>query len=349
MSEQLKEPFLRPNLTNKGTLPDGKEPVAECPDIWCAGNTPIFDFQNTLASEEYYQSASETKYISGYNNYFYLRVKNGSDKEINDLSAQIFYAPSSIICWPSEWKAMPVENHAEGDTVNTFDKIPSQAVGVAKAPFIMPRSLSQDVNYCYIARVYSDEYPNPVPSQLSPIYIASMLTKHMFWGQKNIASVPVEDAPQISITINVSVPAESLGTGNMWLLALYTEEAEKLQVEVRNSRTDDNGKQIVLSKQNAEEDMFIGRFRLDKGYSSQLSVYVYLPEGYVATEKEKFILNMGYIVNGEEYKQATDLDALNETFKTMALRELRTNGEATDNIEGVVRVGSYTVQLKAKK
>lgn len=45
MAEVLKEPFLRPNPQNQGTLPDGTESTCECPDIWCAGDTPIFDFQ----------------------------------------------------------------------------------------------------------------------------------------------------------------------------------------------------------------------------------------------------------------------------------------------------------------
>lgn len=335
MAEVLKEPFLRPNINNKGTLPAGKESTCECPDIWCAGDTPIFDFQKKLADD--YDKASDTQYVRGHDNYFYLRMKNGSEKEIKDMSARLYYAKASIINWPSEWKSVSVENQDEGDTVNSFGNVAAKAVGIVKAPFILERDLAVDENYCFIAQIYSDSYPNPKPNEDNPLYISSLLKQHLLWGQQNMAAISAGNVPQVDITRHITVPAESTGTGKLWLLSLHTENADKLDVEVRNSRTDDEGKEIKLERQRAERDMPIaGRFVLNKGYSSQLSVYIYLPDGYVVTGNERFELDMGYIVNHEERKQAQKMGLISSAYDLDLL----------GSDESVINVGKYVMCLK---
>lgn len=346
MDTMLKEPYLRPNLNNQGTLPDGTEPLAQCPDIWGAGDAPVADFQNALATAEAYASASSTSYVRGHNNYYYLRLRNGSDQPVRDMSAQLFFAPASLICWPSEWKSVPVENHAPADVTNTFDTVAAGEVGVAKAPFLLPRNLAEGDKYCLLARLFSDAYPNPMPSELSPIYIASMLTEHLLWGQQNMAAVPAGDMPQVAATFNLSVPAESFGAGNLWLLSLHTENAGQLQVEIRNSRTDDAGKQIKLEKQTVTEDMFLGRYQLNKGYSSQMSIYIYIPAGYTVTGQEHFKVDVAYIVNAEEYKQSAELNLLNPALKAKYTEALTARKESIGQMEGVIRVGEFTVCLK---
>lgn len=334
MAEVLKEPFLRPNINNKGTLPDGKESTCECPDIWCAGDTPIFDFRKKLADD--YAKASDTQYVRGHDNYFYLRMKNGSEKEIKDMSAKLYYAKASIINWPSEWKSVSVENQDEGDTVNSFGTVAAGAVGVVKAPFILERDLAVDENYCFIAQIYSDDYPNPKPED-NPLYISSLLKEHLLWGQQNMTAISAGNVPQVDITRHITVPAESTGTGKLWLLSLHTENADKLDVEIRNSRTDDEGKEIKLERQRAKSDMPIaGRFVLNKGYNSQVSLYVYLPDGYVVSGNERFELDMGYIVNHEEREQAQRMGLISSEYDLDFL----------GSDESVINVGKYVMCLK---
>lgn len=334
MAEVLKEPFLRPNPQNQGTLPDGTESTCECPDIWCAGDTPIFDFQKKLSDD--YNKSSDTQYVRGHDNYFYLRMKNGSDSEIKDMSAKLYYAKSSIINWPSEWEAVPVENHAEGDTANSFGTVAPGAVGVVKAPFILTRDLAADENYCFIAQLYSDAYPNPKPLENNPIYISAMLKEHLLWGQQNMAKISVGNVPQVDISFNMSVSAESLGTGNMWLLSLHTENADKLDIEIRNSRTDDAGKEIKLERQKAIGDIPIaGRFILNKGYSSQMSIYVYLPDDYTVIGDELFEVDMGYIVKNNELEQAKKLGILSNAY----------DNSCPDSSEMVINIGKYIMRL----
>lgn len=335
MAEVLKEPFLRPNINNKGTLPDGKESTCECPDIWCAGDTPIFDFRKKLAED--YGKASDTQYVRGHDNYFYLRMKNGSEKEIKDMSARLYYAKASIINWPSEWKSVSVENQDEGDTVNSFGNVAAGAVGVVKAPFILERDLAVDENYCFIAQIYSDAYPNPKPEEDNPLYISSLLKQHLLWGQQNMTAISAGNVPQVDIKRHITVPAESTGTGKLWLLSLHTENADKLDVEVRNSRTDDEGKEIKLERQRAKSDMPIaGRFVLNKGYNSQVSLYVYLPDSYVVSGNERFELDMGYIVNHEERKQAQRMGLTSSAYDLNFL----------GSDESVINVGKYVMRFK---
>jgi len=336
MAETLKEPFLRPNPNNQGTLPDGTESTTECPDIWCAGDTPIYDFQKKLSDD--YSKTSDTQYVRGHDNYFYLRMKNGSDSEVKDMSAKLYYAKSSIINWPSEWESVPVENQGKGDAVNSFDTVAAGDVGVVKAPFILTRDLAADECYCFIAQLYSDAYPNPKPSENSPIYISSMLKEHLLWGQQNMAKVSAGNVPQVDISFNMSVSAESTGTGNLWLLSLHTENADKLDVEIRNSRTDDEGKEIKLERQQAKGDIPIaGRFVLNKGYSSQMSIYIYLPDGYTVTGDELFEVDMGYIVKNDELEQAKKLGIISSAYDIACI----------DSDEEVISVGKFVLRLKS--
>lgn len=340
MADTLKEPFLRPNPKNQGTLPDGKESVYECPDIWFAGDTPIADFQKKLAED--YSKTPEAQYVRGHDNYIYLRMKNGSDKEIRDMSAKLYYAPAAVINWPSEWKAVAVEDHGkETDYPNSFDTVAAGAVGVVKAPFVLERDLAVDGHYCFLAQIYSDAYPNPKPPVNSPIGIATMLKEHLLWGQHNITKIGGGDVPKVDMAINMTVPAESAGEGVLWLLSLHTENAKGFEVELRNSRTDDAGKQIKLDRQTLESDdqdiPIPGRFVLKKGYSSQLSIYIYYPEDHSITENEKFVLDMGYIVNNNELAQAKELNILSNAYDNASV-----NGD-----EGVIHVGQFTVCLKA--
>lgn len=348
MSKKLNEPYLRPNLSNAGTLPDGQEPLAQCPDIWCAGDTPVADFQNTLAADEYYLKASDTSYVAGHDNYFYLRLKNGSAEDVKDISAQLFYAPASLICWPSAWNPVPVENHYKGDATNSFDTVAPGAVGVVKAPFLLPSTLSVGENYCLIARIWSDKYPNPMPKELSPIYISSMLTNHLFWGQNNMAKISAGTSPTVDNAFTLAVPAESYGEGDMWILVMETENVagRGIEVEIQNSRTDDSGQQISLAKQPADKIMLIGKFQLKKGYSSQMSIYIYLPDGYVVKGDEKFKITIAYVVNYEEYQLAKTLNLLNDKMKTEMLDALNEHGDSVGQVDGVIKVGEYTVCLK---
>lgn len=348
MANTLKEPFIRPNINNQGDLPDGTEPLAQSPDIWCAADEPVFDFQNVLAKDENYGKASEKSYIQGHDNYYYLRFKNGSEKPVKDMSAELYYASASLINWPSEWRNVPVEGQKKNDTVNSFDTAAPGAVAVARSPFLLPRALAADKSYCIIARLWSHEYPNDMPDELSPIYISEMLGSQMLWGEQNIRNISARDVPQVDARFDLSVPAESCGRGDMWLLNVHTENAEGtgIEIEVRNSRTDNNGKQIVLERGAAKEDMFIGRYRLTKGYRSQMSVYIYLPEGLELPKDIKFKIDIAYIVNGAEYRQSERLGLLNKGLKKYFTAGLNGRQEAADNMEGVIRVGEYTVCLR---
>ena len=348
MAEKINEPFIRPNIDNQGTRPDENESISQSPDIWCAGDKPVFNFQKVLADDDHYGIASEEGYVQGHDNYFYLRFKNGSDKPVKDMCAELYYQEATLINWVSDWKRIPVEGQNDSDTVNHFDTVEPDAVGVAKAPFLLRGDLAAGENYCLIARLWSREYHNDKPTDAC-IYIGQMLKKNMLWGQLNMEKISVRNVPNVVCKFNLSVPAESSYNSDIWYLILESTNAVNtgIEIEIRNSRTDDDGNQILLERCPVYNNFIvIGRHRLKGGYHSQISAYFYLPKGFVHPDNMNFTVKQALEPKKEEYRQAKRLGLLNDNLKNRLMAELKNRQEAVDNIDGVICMGEYTICLR---
>lgn len=186
MNEIVKTPFLRPNLQSQGEVPPEGE-LCLSPDIWCAGIHPMANFQEALATQESYGMLSVEPLVENKKNYFYVRCKNGSSELVEQLQVKLYYTRATIICWPSEWIEMDTDN-SQATHINVIESIPAGEVGVVQAPFVWDfhtRPQTGD-EYCFIAQLFSDLYPNPKPSVQKPIYIAAMLTNGLLWAEQNI-------------------------------------------------------------------------------------------------------------------------------------------------------------------
>lgn len=296
MSEKLEELVLRPNLNNKGTRLKFGECLNECPDILCAGDTPVKDFQNALAKEECYSKDYNIEYVRGHINYIYIRVKNYSKDQLNDIFVELFYCDEEHVSSVNNWKRIPVENRETSQGGNRFDVIMPGAIGVVEAPFMLPPDLEVNTKFCLIARIWGDneKYRNPMPNKMNPTSIEFLLAEHLLWGQKKILVNNNYDYPFSFASVNLSISSESTSSEtDACLLVLKTTNVagRKIKAEIRNSRTDDNGKQIQLSKAEIQCDIIpIGTFTLKEGYSSQLTLYIYRPANQCPSTDERYEL-----------------------------------------------------------
>lgn len=298
MSEILKELVLRPNLDNRGTLPELGDCLNECPDILCVGDTPVKDFQDALAKEECYLAGSEFKYVRGHINYAYVRIKNNSENNFSNILAELFYCDVKHVSSVSNWKRIPVENRELSLSGNAFDDIGPGAIGVVTAPFMLPHDLDVDKELCLIARIWSgsEEFNNPMPNKLCPTYINNLTAEHLWWGQKNFCVYNKHEYPFSFASVNLSIPAESTSSDtDTYLLVFETTNVvgRNIKAEIRNSHTDDNGEQIQLPKTNIDcNRITIDSFTLKKGYSSQLTLYIYRPANQCPSIDEKYELSV---------------------------------------------------------
>lgn len=296
MGESLKELVLRPNLKNNGTIPKFSDNMESCPDIWLAGDDPVGDFQNTLADKEYYEKSSADDYVYGHLNYVYIRIKNNSTKALIDVFADLFYCDAEHISSVSNWIRVPVENqnaNPGGCKFNT--EIKQGEVAVVSAPFILPSNLIPGKKYYLIARIWSDDerYKNPMPSRLRPIYIDELLSEHLLWGQRTFYVKPQNEtdctffysstafSPSKKLFSNKDIDEFDLG------LETKNLKNKDIRVEIHNSRTDNNDNKIFLNMQTIDDDIkHIGYFKLKKGYSSQMTIYVYRGKDYLPSADE---------------------------------------------------------------
>lgn len=298
MSEILKELVLRPNPQNRGTLPELQEFLNECPDILCAGDTPVEDFQKEFSREDRYSEDYNLTYVRGHINYIYIRVKNNSSDPVEDIFAELFYCDEEHVSSVSNWKRIPVENRETSQSGNRFGKIESGAIGVVEAPFMLPPDLDVNTRFCLIARIWggNEKYRNPLPNKMNPTSIESLLAEHLLWGQKKILVNRDYDYPCSFASVNLSISSESTsGETDTYALVLRTKNVagRNIKAEIRNSRTDDKGEQIQLSKAEIDRDLImIGPFTLKKGYSSQLTLYIYRPKNQQPDIEEEYMLSV---------------------------------------------------------
>lgn len=298
MSEILKELVLRPNLQNQGTLPELGECLDKCPDILCAGDEPIADFQKELATEESYSSEFKDKYVPGHINYIYIRVKNNSEEDLNDVYAELFYCDADHVSFVSNWKRVPIENRESSSGGNSFDVIKTNEIGVVEAPFMLPPNLGAIGEFCLIARIWSDseKYSNPITKKIRPVYMRELIAEHLLWGQKNIfvTNTDVKAFACASANLLISDKPNPKNTENKYALILNTTNVacNNIEIEIRNSRTDDNGKIISFPKTIIKSDTeIIGEFTLKEGYNSQMTIYIYRPAGQRPSSDENYEVN----------------------------------------------------------
>lgn len=343
MNEFVKTPFMRPNLENQGEIPPTGN-IALSPDIWCAGTHPVANYREVLKQPDSYAAMSEVIPVENMDNYFYVRCKNRSE-ESTDMQVQLYYTNASLICWPSNWKAMEVDNRE--DKINYIPPMKPDEIGVTAAPFVwkIPQRPKVGDEYCFIARMFSDKYRNLIPSGISPIYMASIIQNNLLWAERNIAQITYNsNLPLVSANVNLNIPVDTHYIGNKWMLAVVSEKMDDWCVQVQSSRTDSDGKEIFRGKASlSKSNIPIGEFNFQPAFFTELSVMLYPPATQIQPkEGAKVVIHLYYDVPLVEMGEAKRLKA----FSPKHTERVRSLWKDTNRLLNPVLVGEYVIAIR---
>lgn len=345
MNEIVKEPFLRPNLENQGDIPP-KGSIVSSPDIWCAGIHPIADCRKVLSQPDSYATMSEEIPVENMDNYFYVRCKNGADED-TDMQVQLYYANASLVCWPSDWKPIDVDNRE--DKINYIPSMKSGEIGVTEAPFVWvpPKRPQSDDGYCFIARLFSDKFSNPIPSGISPIHMASLIQNNLLWTEQNILKMTFSpNFPMLFTKINLNVPTNTSFTGNQWILDVESVKMDDWKIEVHSSRTDSDGYEIFLQRTSLKQQhIIVGNYNFQPGFFTELSILLYPNTSMMQSEEgAKLIFHLYYNVPFFEIGEAIQLKA----FSPQHVERIRClwKNKVGGGLVNPVLVGEYVIVIR---
>lgn len=344
MNEIVKTPFLRPNLENQGEIPPTGS-VVSSPDIWCAGIHPVADYRKVLSQPDSYVTMSEEIPVENMDNYFYVRCKNGASEDI-DMQVQLYYTNASLVCWPSDWKPIDVDNRE--DKINYIPSMKPGEIGVTEAPFVwaIPKRPQSGDEYCFIARLFSDKFPNKIPSGISPVYMASLIQNNLMWTERNILKMTFNpDLPMLSAKINLNVPTDTSFIGNQWMLDVESVKMGDWNIQVQSSRTDSAGHEVFLQRTSLKQQhIIIGNFNFQPGFFTELSILLYPNTSMTRPEEDaKLIFHLYYDVPIFEMEEALRLKAFSPQH-VERVRRLWKN-EAGGKLLNPVLVGEYVIVI----
>ena len=181
--------YLRPNFSNGGLVP-AQGPLCTSPDIWIAGTQPVGNFQSALATAASYQTESSSNISQGNDNYIYVRALNGTSVA-QSRTVQLYYAPSALILWPSQWQNNVIKTD-QGNAMANISDLAAGQVGVADQTFLWPNVQPPPAgsdHYCLLAQLNDANNDNPFPSISSQLDLAALIANNLGWGCRNVTLI----------------------------------------------------------------------------------------------------------------------------------------------------------------
>jgi hypothetical protein len=212
---------FRPNLSDPEGQTPSAPPITSCPDIWPAGTQPIANFQTVLASSSSWSSDPGQNIKQGFNNVIYARSKNFGGAN-NTGKVYIYYAPSAVISWPSQWagnqlltdQVNPANPNGPNLNYLTLNAAATGNIAVGNGAFLWtpaPPPPGSD-HYCLFSQVVTAANPNPIPGANQPMTsedMATIVANDLGIGWRNVSLIVQADQPTWSYSSNLSVPANS--------------------------------------------------------------------------------------------------------------------------------------------
>jgi hypothetical protein len=202
--------YLRPSVDNGGNVPASGN-LCFSPDIWISGTTPINPA--TLATTDSYGQISQDNIAFGQTNFIYVRAANGTTAPLS-RTVQLYYAPSSVIQWPSNWmnNLIPTDQtDAQGHPalITNITNLGAGAIGVADNVFQwanVPELPAGADHYCLFAQLNDANNSNPFPDPMTQIDMAVLIKNNLAWGWRNTAEV-AGNVASWSNQVGLNVPA----------------------------------------------------------------------------------------------------------------------------------------------
>jgi len=202
--------YMRPNLSSNGMVP-ASNPLCQSPDICPNGNQSLDDFVNVLTNN--YSSDPGKDIMQGYDNYIYVRGKNGSTGAVSK-QIELYYSPSSVINWPNQWVGNQLLT-ADSSKYVTVNNIESSGIGVGNQCFIwravQPPPSGSD-HYCLIGNVNDANNSHPVPGTASPTYedMSSLVQNDLRFSWRNVKLIS-SNAPTWTYNELLTIPQNMVG------------------------------------------------------------------------------------------------------------------------------------------
>lgn len=314
--------YMRPNPSDDGTVP-ALSPYCSSPDIWLAGTTPVANYQTALATDTSYATSSAANIYSGQGNFIYIRAKNGAAGD-STRTVQLFYAPSGVIQSPSRWQGNIIPTD-QGSPTGTIPLTATGSVGVCDSTFLWsdpspPPSASD--HYCLFAWLNDSQNSNPFPSVETVFDMGSLITNNLGWGWRNTTMIPSDSTWQAS---------EPLAIPDTYPTQTYTVQVQPTgwvgwQVEFYCSQRDANGNEIRLKLGTIQQDgqiLGVSNVVLDGGFSGQMFVNLYSPDGRQPTPGATIPLSCNYVASTKaDVHEAADRGLINQDMMYVLRRDV---------------------------
>lgn len=307
----FKDFYLRPNLGSTGQVPVTGSFVT-CPDIWPSGNKPIQNYQTELAKSSSYSQESPNEIMLNYDNYIYIRGKNGADTPVTKW-IELYYVPCAVINWPCKWYQNRLNTAKERGYV-IVENVAKGQIAVGDECLIwheVRKPPSGSSHYCMIANVNDPQNSHPVPGTKGMTYedMANLLKNDLRFGWKNVVIVE-KDTPDWTYSQLLEIP-ENVGEKKTVRVALVCPtEFYGAAVQFTSSTSKGSSGPIELSKTvipKTSASAVLGvEVDLDPGFSCSIQVN-YWSNGIKPPSGKSISLDVSYKPkNQAEFERAVN-------------------------------------------
>ncbi|TWP33126.1 hypothetical protein [Leekyejoonella antrihumi] len=213
MTEQWNDLMFRHNFDDTGKYPTAGT-LSSSPDVIPLGDTPVSD-PNTLIGDDAWKRDYGNSTNASESNYIYLRGMNPST---TDRSGQVslYYSPASLLLWPTDpldpkkgWAKNPLRTSG-GDKSITVTAAANNGRFVTSQGFNwIPEPIYND-HYCVVARLVTDDNPNPLPTLGNLTDFAAYISQHPNMAWRNVVTINPSN-PVTSTVVNYSQGTEGGG------------------------------------------------------------------------------------------------------------------------------------------
>lgn len=206
--------FMRPNFsTPEGQVPTTGVPYTS-PDIIPYGTSPQSGYQQFFATPANWAKDLGQSIAFNQQNLIYLRAKNFA-AGANSGTAYLYYSPSSVINWPSNWVnnqilVQPGDSNTPPVYTTGLSAQSNRGIAVANQPFVwVPNTPPPpgSSHYCLISRIVTAANPNPLPAHSQGTYadMVSLVHNSPGYGWRNVHLVDA-NAPDWTYQTMLTVP-----------------------------------------------------------------------------------------------------------------------------------------------
>ena len=182
---QWTDVLIRTNFSDSGKVPTSGS-ASHSPDIVPNGITLINDPVTYLTSDDNWMKDVGKNIEQSRQNFIYMRGINLHDGPRKGRF-YLYYAPSSILLYPSEWKDNQLKT-SSGQGYIEFDATEKDQRVATNQPFTwIPVAVSG--HYCMIGRIYTEENPNPIPETGGITDFTKWILNHPNMAWRNVSMV----------------------------------------------------------------------------------------------------------------------------------------------------------------